>query len=523
MSEPPSAASLGSEGEGRAPTMSDTVAVEREPDSDHEHLQRLMTAWTLLADLAFSDLLLLVEDPGDPDELVVVGQIRPTTSQTMHREDLVGERVPVRAHPLAASALRSGSITEGERVPDVGGALLNPLAEPVRVVCIPVRRDGRVVGVVSREAPLAVGRRPGELERVYVGIADRLSTMLAEGSFPFAEDEGAFDDPPRVGDGILLLDAGARISFASPNAVSALHRLGVHSNVVGVTFDELGLSAPGVRRAFVHVHPAVDEVEHGVDAVVLLRTVPLLSGGRVNGGLVAVRDLSDLRIRDRLLLSKDATIREIHHRVKNNLQTISSLLSLQGRRLGPGEARDALVEAERRVRSIAVVHEILSREAGEHVPFDEAVAALARMAEDFGATERPVRIGILGHAGDVPADVATPLAVVLAELFQNAIEHAFPAQSTQQGAETELAIEVRLGVADGELVIEVRDNGVGLPEGFSLGSTESLGLTIVRGLVVDQLQGRLELCSNGGTIVKVAVPLPGTSGTGRLQRGTERS
>jgi len=485
----------------------------RAPETDHEHLQRLMTAWTLLADLAFSDLLLLVEDPGEADELVVVGQIRPTTSQTMHRQDLVGERVPVSAHPLAASALRSGSIVEGERVPAVGGTLLNPLAEPVRVVCIPVRRDGRVVGVVSREAPLAVGRRPGELERVYVGIADRLSTMLAEGSFPFAEDEGAFDDPPRVGDGIVLLDAGGRISFASPNAVSALHRLGVHSNALGVTFDELGLEAPGVRRAFVHVHPAVDEVEHGLDAVVLFRTVPLLSAGRVSGGLVAVRDLSDLRIRDRLLLSKDATIREIHHRVKNNLQTISSLLSLQARRLGPGEARDALAEAERRVRSIAVVHEILSREAGEQVPFDEAVVVLARMAEDFGETERPVRIEVTGHAGEVPAEVATPLAVVLAELFQNALEHAFPDRApgpadAQASGERALVISVGLEADDAKLVVEVRDNGVGLPEGFSLASAESLGLTIVRGLVVDQLQGQLELSSDGGTVVRLELPLP---------------
>ena len=79
-----------------------------------------------------------------------------------------------------------------------------------------------------------------------------------------------------------------------------------------------------------------------------------------------MRDVSELRRRDRLLLSKDATIREIHHRVKNNLQTIASLLRLQGRRLASVEAKQAIDESVRRIRSIALVHETLAYEAGQH-------------------------------------------------------------------------------------------------------------------------------------------------------------
>ena len=98
--------------------------------------------------------------------------------------------------------------------------------------------------------------------------------------------------------------------------------------------------------------------------------------------MLLVRDVTDLRKRDRLLISKDATIREIHHRVKNNLQTISSLLRLQARRLENPEAKAAVSESVRRIRTIALVHESLSREPGDDVTFIEIVRPLLRLAEE---------------------------------------------------------------------------------------------------------------------------------------------
>ena len=135
--------------------------------------------------------------------------------------------------------------------------------------------------------------------------------------------------------------------------------------------------------------------------VVLTRCIPLLESGAVTGALVSMRDVSDLRRRDRLLLSKDAAIREVHHRVKNNLQTISSLLRLQSRRMPTGDGKHALEEAERRVRCIAVVHEILSRDATDEVDFNDILPSLLRMAEDLGPHDRPVRIAYQGEAGEL--------------------------------------------------------------------------------------------------------------------------
>jgi two-component sensor histidine kinase len=228
--------------------------------------------------------------------------------------------------------------------------------------------------------------------------------------------------------------------------------------------------------------------------------------------VVLTRDVSELRRRDRLLLSKDATIREIHHRVKNNLQTISSLLRLQGRRFTSPEAKMAIEESVRRIRAIALVHETLSREAGDDVAFVEIVRPLVRMVEEgMSSEDRPVSFAVEGDAGFLPATVATPLSVVLNELLQNAIDHAFPASLDLQAAPGRVVVRL---ANDGErLNATVVDDGVGLPEGFSLDAAPGLGLSIVRTLVTSELMGTISLergdgaGSRPGTVVRLDVPV----------------
>jgi two-component sensor histidine kinase len=212
--------------------------------------------------------------------------------------------------------------------------------------------------------------------------------------------------------------------------------------------------------------------------------------------------VTDLRRRDRLLLSKDATIREIHHRVKNNLQTIAALLRLQGRRLQSPEAQEAIEESERRIRSIAIVHETLSREPGDEVRFDDIVQPLVRVvAETVTGPDRDLRLAVEGDAGMLPGDLATPLAVVLNELMQNAVDHAFT------NGLSEGRVDVRLERGEDVVTMEVRDNGAGLPERFSLDTSRGLGLTIVQALVTGELGGSIEMRSDGGASVTVKVPV----------------
>ena len=475
-----------------------------------EHLQRLVGTWGILSDLSFSDLLLFVpavRAPGTSPTLagtavadegrgfVVVGQVRPTTSQTLHLEDLLGREVTDSERPLLARAWELKTVVEGE-VP------VAARSELARVVCIPVRFGGEVVAVLTREAPLIVGRRAGELERVYIAVFDRLARMVAAGTFPFPVDEPLTSEAPRVGDGVMTLDAAARVEFASPNAVNALHRLGTYRGILGASLAELGLEHSPVPAAFNGMVPVAEELELG-DVAVFIRCIPLLDQGKVTGALVLVRDVTDIRRRDRLLMGKDVAIREIHHRVKNNLQTISSLLRLQARRVPKGVARHALEEAERRVRSIAVVHEILSRDTADEVDFNDILPPLVRMAEDLSSTASPVKVTWSGEAGEMGAQVATPLAVALNELLQNAVEHAFVSHSEELQPE----VHVLFDREGDELSVQVKDNGSGLPVDFSIDKTTSLGLSIVRGLVKSQLGGKIRMYNSGGTVVELVVPV----------------
>ena len=301
---------------------------------------------------------------------------------------------------------------------------------PVRAETIPVTRGEQVIAVIERSTNLNSARTPSRLELTYLRGADDLARMVAEGTFPFPGEEPILVRSPRVGDGLLRLGRQGRVTYASPNALSAYRRLGLTADLVGADLGPVTarLCAPGepADDSLMIVasgrHPRETEVE-GNGSVVQLRAIPLVVGGTRTGALILVRDVTELRRRERELLSKDATIKEIHHRVKNNLQTVAALLRLQARRLSEPEARSALEEAVRRVGSIAVVHETLSLTPDEVVDFDDVAARVATMAVEVSAPELGITPRLAGTFGRLPAAVATPLAMVLTELLQNALQH----------------------------------------------------------------------------------------------------
>ena len=492
-------------------TLADLVRQHTTLDRDDlDHLQRLVGEWGMLADVCFGDLLLYT--PTRDGRFVVLAQVRPVTGPTLYTADWVGSTADQNERDLLGRCFASGEVVEAE-LPVEG------LPDPARIRMLPVRRAGRVVAVLSREWSPRAGRQTGSLEETYLGIFDRFSGMIATGTFPFVKElEVTVADVPRVGDGVMVLDADARVLYASPNAVSAVHRVGINANLVGLRLAELGFNDAVVRAAFDERTPAIEEFEQTPEITLVTRCIPLVEGGVVTGGVLLLRDVSELRRRDRMLLSKDATIREIHHRVKNNLQTISSLLRLQGRRLSSPEAKAAINESVRRIRTIALVHETLSREAGDEVAFVEIVRPLARLAEEsLQSPDRPVRFRVVGDGGRLPAIVATPLSVVLTELLQNAVDHAFAGDRERTGN-----VVIALANDGASLTVRVVDDGAGLPDGFTLDGATGLGLSIVRTLVTTELAGTIAMekatpddlsaaaiadPSGPGTVVSLRIPL----------------
>jgi two-component sensor histidine kinase len=472
-----------------------------------DHLLRLTASWSLLSDLSFSDMLLFARvDKGDEagrEHFVILGQMRPNNRATLVDDDLVGSTPQLQDWPLVARCFETGSRIIGEVMVEGSDDILPAW-------CIPVRTAGQVRAVLVRLQGPLLG--PALLyEQVYLSVFDRLCMMVADSTFPYREEDVAGPGLPRVGDGIMLIDDEGRVEFLTPNATNALHRLGVYGSPEGHTLADLGIRVRVVERSLEFGFPAMEEVDLGHDVAILFHCVPLLEHDVVTGVVTLMRDVSDLRQLNRLVLNKEAAVREVHHRVKNNLQTISSLLRLQARRSDEAETVIALQEAERRVRSIAVVHEVLSREPGEEVVFDEIVRSLVLLVEDTVLALHPVEIVVNGELGTLGTDLATPLAVALAELLTNAVEHAFTDFGGPNNDHVGI-VTLNLYQEDGQAIAEIRDNGRGLGEDFSLDVPTSLGLSIVRDLIRAQLHGTIEMdnvewADGGGTLVRVTVPL----------------
>ena len=481
------------------------------------HLQRLLGSWSLPADLSFADLLLYAPTDTNASQFVVLGHVRSTTGGTVHGGDPIGTVVSVGVRRMLARSFADGVRTEvpitvagrsGFADPTVEEGFAAPVgARQILVDHVPVRHDGETIAVLTREGEAGLAGNRSGLEREYRTLWRRFATMVEEGTFPLEQQEraGEFREP-RVGDGVLVLDRERRVEFASPNAVSALHRLGVWADPGGRTLDEVGVDDAVVRRALETRHSTIAELEHSDDLSVVIRCHPLIEDGRATGVLAVLRDVSEIRSRDRLLVSKDATIREIHHRVKNNLQTIQSLLHLQARRLTSDEARLAVAHSARRIGAIAVVHETLATDATDEVDFDTVVHRVVRLvSEGLSSPDRPLRVDVTGDVGELPGEVAMPLAVAVAELVQNAIDHA---------GEQATDVSVELDADRRSVAIRVRNGGVGIPDGFSLDRDAGLGLTIVRTFVVSDLGGTLTIrpASTGaprGAIVEIRVPRRG--------------
>ncbi|NMO01925.1 PAS domain-containing protein [Gordonia sp. TBRC 11910] len=491
-------------------TLADLLAAHTAlTDEGAGHLQRLVAEWQLLADLSFADLLMSVRTVGSDAEntrVLTVAQCRPNTASTVLPRDEVGTLLDggrsealdaVFAGRPARDSVTAGGVTVGLQL-------------------WPIGFDGEVIAVLTRAVDAGAPSPPSPLEAAYSDCANDLCQMVSDGSFPLVEGNPTGLSTPRAGDGFIRLDPDGAVAYASPNALSAFHRMGYSAELSGTLLADVitGLltdafeaqdAAHMLRIAVGQREPDVDvAMRMEVDArraTVLLRAVPLRPASKTTGAVVLIRDVTEVKRRDLALISKDATIREIHHRVKNNLQSVSALLRLQARRTSYPEARTALTEADRRVASIALVHELLSGSVDEEVDLDEVVDRLMpTLLDAAGGTHTRVRRR--GRLGVLPAELAMPLVMVLSELIQNSVEHGM---SGDDGG----AITITGSRDMRRLKVSISDDGQGLPQGFDMLASERLGLQIVRTLVEIDLGGALELGAGtgGGTRATVTVPV----------------
>ena len=476
-------------------------------DDDRARLMELLAEWQLLSDLSFADLILWIPKRKDykswPDGHLAIAHIRPTTAATVFALDVIGDVIKWGSNPRIDSSLSTGEIDRDSEAELVGEIL-------IKEETVPVFYDGRVIAVISRHRNADLMRSPSRLELNYREIANHIYRMIAEGNFPVKDNVYLAEAAPRVGDGLVRINVSGEVLFASPNARSALNRVGWDKDVEGQNFGQvldslvspisplnpkeenwqISMSGKQLRR---------EEFENSGGVLDLL-AIPLTEGDNRIGAVVLVHNVTELRRKDRALISKDATIREIHHRVKNNLQTVSALLRLQARRIEDPKASAAIEEAVRRVVSIALVHETLSATSQDLVQFDEVITKIIQGASELNIRPNEIQIKKVGEFGLISSMVATPLALVLTELIHNALEHGLSTSGD--------LVELRINRQAASMTITVTDNGAGIPNDFSLELNTNLGLQIVQTLTKNELAGKIEFIKqNIGTQVQISFPL----------------
>ncbi len=190
---------------------------------------------------------------------------------------------------------------------------------------------------------------------------------------------------------------------------------------------------------------------------------------------------------ERELRIREALIQEVHHRVKNNMQTINSLLRMQARKTTNQEVKDALTDARSRIQAMSIVHDKLSFTTRENVQVMDLIETIASETKYAYVGDSPnYTVSVIGSAGICNSSQATSMALIIAEIVQNSFKHGF--KDRDHGS-----IEIELCLTPNYFTAIIEDDGWGVPSNFCLHDTDSMGISLVRTLVEDDLNGTLSL------------------------------
>ncbi len=453
-------------------------------------IDRLRTGLPIMADLCRSDLLLCRSL--DYNRGVVLFHARPHSVSPVRPEDQTGRIVTRDEEPLVMRVLHhpSGGIQSGE------GNLGAPIRQEVWPVQAP---SGEMVGALCVETTVVEVARHRKRSQVFQEALRQLQHMLVRGELDGCEGLTPFGEH----DGIVFVDMSRRIRYVSGVAENLYRKLGHAESLLGHFITDLGTDE-GVYFAALDSGRCVEAETREGQLIWIRKGIPVRAmTGRtlfakvgelpgLSGVLMTVSDVTEERRREQQLRVKAAMIQEIHHRVKNNLQTIASLLRMQGRRVGDPAARVILEEGVNRILSVAVVHEFLSHDEGHVISIREVAQRIVNHTmQGILAPGKGINLSLQGGGFKLSAQQATACALVINELVQNAVEHGY---ADRVGG----TIVVNLLEDGNDAVIEVVDDGEGLPPDFDLDHSSSLGLKIVQTLVKEDLKGTFELSRGEG-------------------------
>lgn len=436
----------------------------------------------LAADIAHAVATLYLPS-ADKKWLDICKQAHPKTQHSRLLPDLTGMRVRAVEEPLVCRCLQKGISLNGKREWRFGmfnSFFVHPLID----------RMGKVYGVLALETAA-----PDEI------IMSQVLQMLNNLKRSVVQDP--LYDRLRPEDGLMVVDAQKTIIAANNNAKHIFSFRDI-PELVGQRTNSVAINWPLVGMVMdTGIAESKEITYHGL--LLNLRILPVVPMPKGGCAIVIIRDVTELRKKDQELLIKSVVIKEIHHRVKNNLQTIASLLRLQSRRAQSEEAKSVLADCIGRVNSIAIVHEYLSQHEEGMIDVEKVAKGIYKAI--ISSMVRPgfkLETEFEAESLLLPSEKATSIALILNELLQNCIEHAF------DGRDKGL-LKVYFNSAAGFYELAIIDDGVGLPEDFDINKMRSLGLKIIKTMSETELQGSFifENRAEGGTKAMVRFPVEG--------------
>ncbi|HEY3424388.1 MAG TPA: histidine kinase N-terminal domain-containing protein, partial [Negativicutes bacterium] len=415
--------------------------------------------------------------------LVIAAQVEPNTSFIQHKPNLLGATVSASEEPLIWRTLMTGEPIFGQREWALGMW--------VEMQTYPVRdAGGNIIAVMSFESTSEEARAEGH--NILVETARILLTSVA------ISDKNKVYRPLAASDGIIVIDRQGQVIFANSAAESIYKVLGV-GRIIGRRIHDRLVNMQLAQKVIIEQEPREIELEAG-NIILVQRAIPLIQAGQTVRTVVIMADVTELKKKEKELLIKSAVIQEIHHRVKNNLQTIASLLRLQARRTGSTEVKAALRESVNRILSISVVHEFLSQQDAEFIDVAEvAKNILDLVIQNMLEPDFNLQTVFNGRTVILPSEQASSLALVMNELIQNSIEHGFIGRR-------EGLIGIDITTLKDAYQIDIYDNGIGMPADFDQQASRSLGLQIVRTLIENDLGGSFRQYVSGGTHAAITIP-----------------
>lgn len=444
-------------------------------DSDVKQLEEVVSQLQLISNLTRADIFIDVMTR-DQSTAVVVAEANPFFCQSHYKDTVVGEFAYRHNEPAVIRTLELGIPTSDLRA-------ITQEEEMVRQNVVPIKNsDGTTIGCLIMESDVYdVGKEPVKIQMIG-NESDEFSETLVGN----AHERILLQ--PYLNDGIVIFDKHGISQSLNPSASQIYRRLGYLDELVGIPFDNLVLDGKRFEEVGKIANVEISEVSIGNMILKVKYATMSFEEPCLAGLVMVIKNITNEKAIEKELISKSMAMREIHHRVKNNLQTIASLLRLQARRISSDEAKRALFESINRIVSIAVTHEILVQNGVDKLDIRTILERVVHNAVSVSYEESKVDFKITGDVFEISSDLATSIALVVNELVQNSIKYAFVGRS--KGC---IEINIKKGVQYSNVLVQ--DDGVG----FDITNTRegSLGMSIVKSIVEDKLKGCFSLASDG--------------------------